>query len=78
MTIDPYYDRATFIVQRRLHRIVRMHMAGKLSAEQATECTHAAENPAYYEKVVRVLKLNPSETYGMCLVGAMQGHGRQG
>jgi hypothetical protein len=61
------------VVARRLHRITRLHLAGKLSAEQAASCTRAAESSEYWETVARLLFQFPNHTYGQALLAATRG-----
>lgn len=60
--------RVQYIVGRRLHRIVRMHLEGKLTASQATELTAVAEDPGYAQTIHRLLVQFPGCTYGEALM----------
>lgn len=67
------FARVDFVVGRRLHRITRMHLEGKLDAEQAITCTRAAETPEYWETIARLLIQFPNHTYGEALSAATRG-----
>lgn len=67
------FGRVDYVVGRRMHRIARMALAGKLDAGQAEVCTRAAESPEYWETVARLLIQFPGQTYGEAVGAATRG-----
>lgn len=67
------FGRVDYVVGRRMHRIARMVLQGKLTPEQAAEATLAAESPEYWETIARLLIQFPGHTYAEALLAAQQG-----
>jgi hypothetical protein len=70
---DAVLSRVDHVVQRRLHRITRMVLAGQLTPAQGQEATFAAESPEYAETVARLIAQFPGQSYAEAFLAARRG-----